>query len=335
LWLHAVSIGWHLGVSPRSVYLQCQPLFHCNGWGLPYGLAAMGARQVMLRRVDGEEILRRVEAQGATLTCGAPAIIDAILGAAHRLEGDEAVPGAGRMRIFAGGAQPPTTLIERVVSDLGWEFTHGYGLTESAPLLTVNFTPPEDDDIGPHERARHLGRQGLPVIGVRVRVDDQGEVLARSNHVLAGYWDDPAATDAAIIDGWLHTGDGGAIDDDHYLNLTDRKKDVIVSGGENVSSVEVEDCLYSHPDVREVAVIGVPDARWGETVRALVVLRDDAGVGDADLIAYCRGRIAHYKCPTTVEFRDSLPRTATGKIQKFRLRAPYWEGHAPADRSGT
>jgi fatty-acyl-CoA synthase len=332
LWLHAVSIGWHLGVSPRSVYLQAQPLFHCNGWGLPYGLAAMGARQVMLRRVDGAEILRRVDAHGVTLTCGAPAIIDAVLRAAEAGMGDTPVAGAGRMRIFCGGAQPPTSLIERVQNELGWEFTHGYGLTESSPLLTVNFPPPEDDALTPGDRARRLGRQGLPAIGVRVRVDDQGEVLARSNHVLASYWDDPDATKAAIIDGWLHTGDGGAIDGEHYLSLSDRKKDVIVTGGENVSSVEVEDCLYAHPDVREVAVIGVPHERWGETVKALVVVREGSDVDEAGLIAFARGRIARFKCPTSVELRESLPRTATGKIQKFRLRAPYWGGQsAPGD----
>ncbi len=323
LWLHAASLGWHLGVAPRDVYLQGQPLFHCNGWGLPYGLTAMGARQVMLRRVDGGEILRRVEQHGVTLTCGAPAVVDAILGAAGASGSD--APGGGRMRVFVGGAPPPTATIARVEEELGWEFIHGYGLTESSPVITINRSPPEDDALSPMERARRLGRQGMEVIGARVRVDSQGEVLARSNHVLASYWDDPEATEAAIGEGWLHTGDGGIIDDEHHLLITDRKKDVIVTGGENVSSIEVEDSLYSHPDVREVAVIGVPSERWGETVKALVVVREGAQVDEAALIAFARGRIAHFKCPTSVELRESLPRTATGKIQKFRLRAPYWE----------
>ena len=326
LWLHAASLGWHLGVGPRDVYLQGQPLFHCNGWGLPYGLTAMGARQVMLRQVDGGEILQRVEQHGVTLTCGAPAVVEAILAAAAANGGG--APGRGRMRVFVGGAPPPTATIARVEEELGWEFIHGYGLTESSPVITINRSRPEDDALSPIERARHLGRQGMEVIGARVRVDAQGEVLARSNHVLASYWNDPEATEAAIGEGWLHTGDGGIIDDEHHLLITDRKKDVIVTGGENVSSIEVEDCLCSHPDVREVAVIGVPSERWGETVTALVVVREGAGVDQAGLIAFTRERMAHFKCPTSVELRESLPRTATGKIQKFTLRAPYWEGSA-------
>ena len=161
---------------------------------------------------------------------------------------------------------------------------------------------------------------------MQLRVDDLGEVLARSNVVLEGYWEQPDATAEAIDDGWFHTGDGGTIDDEGYLTISDRKKDVIISGGENVSSIEVEDALCSHPEVAEAAVIGVPDEKWGETVKALVVLADGATVTDTELIEHCRGRLAHYKCPTKVEYRTELVRTATGKLQKFKLRAPYWEG---------
>ena len=151
--------------------------------------------------------------------------------------------------------------------------------------------------------------------------------MARSNVVFEGYWQQPEATAAAIVDGWFHTGDGGFLDDDNYLTISDRKKDVIISGGENVSSIEVEDALCSHPQVAEAAVIGVPDDKWGETVTALVVLAPGANVTEADLIEHCRGRLAHFKCPTTVELRDSLTRTATGKLQKYKLREPYWQGH--------
>ena len=158
-----------------------------------------------------------------------------------------------------------------------------------------------------------------------MRTDDAGEVLARSNHVFAGYWRQPDESAEALVDGWFHTGDEGHLDG-AYLVISDRKKDVIISGGENVSSVEVEDCLYQHPGVAEVAVIGVPDARWGETVKALVVRRAGQETTEGDLIDFCRGRMAHFKCPTSVEFRETLPRTATGKLQKFKLRAPYWEG---------
>jgi acyl-CoA synthetase (AMP-forming)/AMP-acid ligase II len=157
-------------------------------------------------------------------------------------------------------------------------------------------------------------------------VDGQGEVLARGNHVLAGYWEQPEATAEAIVDGWFHTGDGGWIDSEGYVNIADRKKDVIISGGENVSSIEVEDALFSHPAVAEVAVIGVPDHKWGETVKALVVLAAGTSATERELIDHCRSKLAHFKCPTSIEFRDALARTATGKLQKFKLRQPYWEG---------
>jgi acyl-CoA synthetase (AMP-forming)/AMP-acid ligase II len=184
----------------------------------------------------------------------------------------------------------------------------------------------EWDDLAPADRAAKLGRAGAPAIGVRVQVDGQGEVLARSNVVMDGYWDQPDATADAIVDDWFHTGDGGAIDEAGYLAIADRKKDVIISGGENVSSIEVEDSLFSHPSVAEVAVIGVPHEKWGETVKALVVLAPGAEATEAELIAYCKSKLAGYKCPTSVEFRDELARTATGKLQKFKLRAPFWEG---------
>jgi acyl-CoA synthetase (AMP-forming)/AMP-acid ligase II len=184
----------------------------------------------------------------------------------------------------------------------------------------------EYDALPPSDRAARLGRAGAPAIGVTLAVDDEGEVLARSNVVLEGYWDQPEATAEALRDGWFHTGDGGFLDEEHHLTIADRKKDVIITGGENVSSIEVEDVVFAHPAVAEVAVIGVPDPKWGETVKALVVLAPGAEADEAGIIAHCRERLAHYKCPTSVELRDELARTATGKLQKFKLRAPYWEG---------
>ena len=326
-WLNAATFGWHTGVSDRDVYLHTLPMFHCNGWGMPYALTAMGARHVVLRKVDGEDILRRVDAHGVTLLCGAPAVVAAILdAAAARRERGEAVPGRGQVRMVVAGAPPPSKVIERVESELGWEFVQIYGLTETAPLLTINRAPVEYDGLDPAERARRLSRAGTPAVGVRIEVDGEGEVLARSNHVFEGYWEQPEDTAKAIVDGWFHTGDGAYLDGP-YVVIADRKKDVIISGGENVSSIEVEDCLYQHPAVAEVAVIGVPDEKWGETVKALVVLRAGEEADEAALIDFTRGRLAHFKCPTTVEVRDSLPRTATGKLQKFKLRQPYWEGH--------
>jgi acyl-CoA synthetase (AMP-forming)/AMP-acid ligase II len=322
LWINSVTFALHMAVTDRDVYLHTLPMFHCNGWGMTYGVTAMGAQHVVLRRIDGAEILRRVERHRVTLMCGAPAVVNAVLDAAATWEGP--VPGRGRVRIVVAGAPPPTRTIERVESELGWEFNQLYGLTETSPLLTINRPRAEYDDLAPSERARRLGRAGAPALGVRLRTDDDGEVLARSNVVFEGYWEQPDATATALADGWFHTGDGGAIDDDGYLSISDRKKDVIISGGENVSSIEVEDALCSHPDVAEAAVIGVPDEKWGETVKALVVLVPGAAFSEPTLIEHCRAHLAHYKCPTSVEERDELVRTATGKLQKFKLREPYW-----------
>ena len=326
-WLNAAVFGWHTTVTDRDVFLHTLPMFHCNGWGMPYAVTAMGCKQIVLRKVDGEEILRRIESHGVTLLCGAPAVVAAILDAAtERQRRGQAIPGRETVRIVVAGAPPPSKIIERVGTDLGWEFIQIYGLTETAPLLTINRSPSEWDALDGVERSRRLSRAGVPALGVRMRTNDDGEILARSNHVFEGYWDQPSETAEAIVDGWFRTGDGGYVDEQGYVVISDRKKDVIITGGENVSSIEVEDCLYQHPAVAEVAVIGVPDPKWGETIKALVVLREGAVASEDDLIEFSRARMAHYKCPTSVEFRDGLIRTATGKLQKFKLRAPFWEG---------
>jgi acyl-CoA synthetase (AMP-forming)/AMP-acid ligase II len=227
--------------------------------------------------------------------------------------------------MVVAGAPPPSRVIARMRGELGWEFIQIYGLTETSPLLTLNRMPVEWSALDDEEKARRLSRAGVPAVGVQIAVDEEGEVLARSNHVFEGYWRQPEETAKAIVDGWFHTGDGGRMDGP-YLVISDRKKDVIITGGENVSSIEVEDCLFRHPAVAEVAVIGVPDEKWGETIKALVVLKPGAAAGERDLIDFCRSRLAHFKCPTSVEVRPALARTATGKLQKFRLREPYWRG---------
>ena len=323
LWTNAAIFGWQTGVNDRDVYLHTLPMFHCNGWGMPFSLTAMGVPQVVLRKVDGGEILKRIEDHGVTLMCGAPAVVAAILDAASEWKGP--IPGSGRTRIVVAGAPPPTSIIERVETELNWEFIQIYGLTETAPLLTMSRGRSEWDDLTSQERAKLLGRAGAPALGVNLQVTGEGEICARSNHVLKGYWEQPEATDEAIQSGWFHTGDGGYIDEDNYITIADRKKDVIISGGENVSSIEVEDVLFTHEQITEVAVIGVPDDKWGETVKALVVVEGE--ISEEELITYCRGKLAHYKCPTSIEFRDELARTATGKLQKYKLRAQYWEGH--------
>ena len=324
LWLNAATFGWHMGVSDRDVYLHTLPMFHCNGWGMVYAVTGMGGRHIVLRQIDGPEILRRIDQHGVTLLCGAPAVGSIVLDAARSL-GDD-VPGRGTTRWVMAGAPPPTATIEAVERDLGWEFAQIYGLTETSPLLTINRGRAEYDDLDPAERARKLSRAGAPALGVQLATSESGEVLAKSNVVLEGYWEQPEESARALEGGWFHTGDGGFLDEEHHLHISDRKKDVIISGGENVSSIEVEDCLFSHPDVAEVAVIGVPHEKWGETVKALVVLAPGATSDEAALIEHCRSKLAHYKCPTSIDFRDELARTATGKLQKFKLRAPFWEG---------
>lgn len=324
IWVNAVTFGLHAGVTDRDVYLHTLPMFHANGWGMPFAMTGLGVKQVVIRKIDGAEILRRVRDHGVTVMCAAPAVAAAVLDAAQDWEGE--IPGRDRVRIIMAGAPPPTKTVQRVEEELGWEFIQIYGLTETSPLLTVNRTRAEWDDLPAEERAARLVRAGAPALGVRLALGEEGEVLARSNVVLEGYWEQPEESARALADGWFHTGDGGTICDDGYLTISDRKKDVIITGGENVSSIEVEDVLFSHPAVAEVAVIGVPSDKWGETIKALVVLAEDATVTEAELIAWCKERAAGYKAPTSIEFREVLDRTATGKLQKFKLRAPYWEG---------
>jgi fatty-acyl-CoA synthase len=323
LWLNATVFGLHAGISDRDVYLHTLPMFHANGWGMPYGITGVGGRHVVLRQIDGTEILKRIQQHGVTIMCAAPAVVSAALEAAESWQGE--VPGRDRVRIIVAGAPPPTRTIERVMEELGWEFCQIYGLTETSPLVTVNRVRQEWDGLDTRSKAQRLGRQGAPALGVRVSIDPRGEVLTSSNHNLEGYWQLPEETARVQEGGTFHTGDGGYLDDEGYLVISDRKKDVIISGGENVSSIEVEDALMSHAGVKEAAVIGIPDEKWGELVTGLVVPAN-ADVTAEDLVAHCRTWLAGYKCPKRIDFVETLPRTATGKLQKFKLREPFWEG---------
>ena len=326
-WTNAVTFGWHASVSDRDVYIHTLPMFHCNGWGQVYAVTGMGGTHIVLRKVDGEDILARIEQHGINFACGAPAVVSMTLDAAtKRRENNQPVPGRNLVRIVVAGAPPPSKTIERVETELGWEFVQIYGLTETSPLLTMNRRRAEYDALPVAERAKLLSRAGAPAIGVTIRLSAEGEIMARSNVVFEGYWNQPEETAKAIKGGFFHTGDGGYLDGP-YVVIADRKKDVIISGGENVSSIEVEDCLFQHPAVAECAVIGVPDEKWGETIKALVVLRaGHEATTDRDIIDFCRSKMSHFKCPTSVEVRQELARTATGKLQKFKLREPYWEG---------
>jgi acyl-CoA synthetase (AMP-forming)/AMP-acid ligase II len=323
IWVNAVTFGLHAGVTDWDVYLHTLPMFHANGWGMLFTAAGLGVPQVVLRKVDGTEILRRVDRHGVSFLCAAPAVVNAVLDAAPQWDGP--IPGAGRTaRVICAGAPPPSATIERIERDLGWEFCQIYGLTETSPLLTINRRRPEQAGEPIEAVSRDLMRAGAPAIGVELAVSDAGEVLAQSNVVLQGYWRQPDATDAALEGGWFHTGDGGSIDTDGYLTISDRKKDVIITGGENVSSIEVEDCIYACPGVAECAVIGVPDEKWGETIKAVVVAAPGADLTAEQVMGHCKQRIAGFKAPTSVDFVEAIPRTATGKVQKFKLREPYW-----------
>jgi fatty-acyl-CoA synthase len=322
-WLNATAVGWGFGLGEGDRYLHTLPIFHVNGWGLPLANAALGVPNVIQREVRGPEILRRVDEEGITLLCGAAPVVSTIEQAALAMrDAGDPVPGDGVTRMVSGGAPTPAAVIEHFERATGWEMIHAYGLTETGPVLTANRVLPSEA-LAPAQRAERLAAAGAPLLGVRLRVDEHGEVLARAAKAMSGYWQQPALTEAVIQHGWFMTGDGGEFEDG-TLRITDRKKDVIVTGGENVSSQQVEAVLYDHPDVIDAAIIGVPHERWGETPKALVVLREAAVLDEPGIIAFCKDRLASFKCPTSVEQRDALPRTATGKVQKYVLRAPYW-----------
>jgi fatty-acyl-CoA synthase len=319
-WHNAVTTGWAFGLGPGDSYLHTLPTFHVNGWGMPLACAALGVPQVVQREVRGPEILARVAAHGITLLCGAAPVVATIeQAAADTREAGSAVPGDGVTRMVSGGAPTPAAIIERFERTTGWEMIQAYGLTETGPVLTVNRVL-RSASREPEERAARLTAAGSPLVGVRLAIDAEGEILARTAKTTDGYWNKPEHSQEPLRGGgWFATGDGGTFEDG-ILRISDRKKDVIISGGENVSSLEVEAVLYKHPDIVDAAVIGVAHERWGETPKAMVVLRDGTAFDEQGVIAHCREHLASFKCPTIVEQCAELPRTATGKVQKFRLR---------------
>lgn len=328
-YLNAYNLGLHLRVNHHDVELWTLPMFHCNGWGGVYTLTGLGATHVILRAVQAETIFRLIEQHGVTFACMAPTVLNTILEYPHRDRHQiQTTP-----RFVVAGAPPPASFIERLETELGWEFIEIYGLTETSPILTVT---PVDANT-PATAYERRSRAGIPVTGVDLVVTDPsgqlvpqddlaiGEVCARSNVIFEGYWRQPEATAEALRDGWFRTGDLATWDQTGSINIVDRMKDVIISGGENISSPEVEAVLYRHEAVLECAVIGIPHAQWGETPKALIVIREGMTVSESAILGHCRDLMAHFKCPTSVEFLAALPRTATGKLQKFRLRERYWK----------
>ncbi|MFE9066524.1 acyl--CoA ligase family protein [Streptomyces violaceusniger] len=329
--LQAVAMVGHTGLTPSSVHLWTLPMFHCNGWTFPWAVTAAAGTHVCLPKVNPAEIWRLLREEGVTHLNGAPTVLSMI---AHA---QEAAPLDRTVRIATGGA-PPSPAILRRMAELGFEVTHLYGLTETyGPAMLCDWRP-EWNDRDAAAQARLKARQGVGnMISCvpRVIADDgtdvpadgvtTGQIALRGNNLMLGYLDDPEATLAAVPDGWFRTGDIGILHTDGYVELRDRSKDVIISGGENIASVEVEQAIMDHPAVLEVAVIAVPDERWGEVPAAYVSLREGATATEAEIIEHVRGRLARFKAPKTVTFTE-LPKTSTGKIQKFVLRDKAWAG---------
>jgi fatty-acyl-CoA synthase len=326
---HAVDSALTMGLHHRDVVLHTIPLFHVNGWGTPHYVTALGGVHVLLERFDAGEVLRLVEAEGVTRLFLVPTMGTSLLTHPDLRTRDL----SSLVQVSVGGAPPGPRLLAELEDTLGCEVICGYGLTEASPQLTKALTLRSHDQLPVDEQRRRRATTGLPNVGVELRVlaDDgtevpwdgetPGEVCARSNHTMAGYWKRPTDTDAVLRDGWLRTGDIATVDAEGYLVLVDRKKDLIVSGGENISSVQVENCLADHPSVLEAAVVGMPDEKWGEVPRAFVVLRPGApGVGEGELIDWVRDRLAHFKAPRRVHVVDALPKGGTGKVQKRELR---------------
>jgi fatty-acyl-CoA synthase len=336
-YLNALSVSFELRLGPDSVYLWTLPMFHCNGWCYTWGVTAAGATHLPVRRVDPPRVWDLIERQHVTHLCGAPTVVISL--ANDRSARAQPARRNGPIRFATGGAPPsPTTIAQ--MSALGVEVIHLYGLTETyGPSLTCAWWP-EWNDLPADDQARIKARQGVPPVAVSgVRVVDErlqdvpadgqtmGEVVIRGNTVMAGYYRDPEATAQAFRGGWFHSGDLGVLHPDGYVELRDRAKDVIISGGENISTIEVEQVLLRHPAVLEAAVIGVPDERWGEVPRAFVTLKPGQAASDDELIAFCKQQLATFKAPKAVVFGE-LPKTSTGKIQKFVLREAAWQGHA-------
>lgn len=331
---HALVHAHHVECTDDDTLLWTSPMFHINGWGHIYGLTGIGGTHVVLRQFDPATVFEKISRYNVSFLGGAPTVLNMLLD--HAEDHDVATSG-DTVRVETAASPPPKQTIKRTENELGWRIIHAYGLTETGPLITTSNSARK---IEAGNKYDIINRPGFATLNTEVRVVDEngenvplddetkGEVVVRGNQVLDRYWNKPEQTEAAFndrVEGWFHTGDIATVNEEKLIRIVDRKKDVIISGGENISSIEVQDVLYNHPDVQIAAVIGVPHETWGETPKALIVEREGATLSEDALIEFTRSRLAHYKCPTSVEFRDSLPQTATGKVQKYELRQEYWQ----------
>jgi fatty-acyl-CoA synthase len=328
-YINAVGTLVHLPMTVDERYLWTLPMFHANGWTFTWIVTAVGGRHVCLRRVEPAKIFERLETERISMLCAAPTVLIGIANAPAELRA-RAPRG---VRVVTAGAPPAAATIERIENELGWTITHVYGLTETAPFITVCEPRPEHDRLTASERAVIKARQGVELVtsGELRVVDEQdcdvprdgqtvGEIVVRGNVVMKGYYNDPEATATAFRGGYFHSGDAAVVHPDGYVDIRDRLKDVIISGGENISSVEVEGVLLRHPAIQEVAVVGLPDPKWGEAPHAFVVFKPGQEAAPEELRAFVRERLAHFKTPHSFNTVTELPKTATGKIQKFVLR---------------
>ncbi|MEA3174825.1 MAG: hypothetical protein QOF42_2236 [Gammaproteobacteria bacterium] len=328
-WMNVAGTLVHWPMTPATRYLWTLPMFHANGWTFTWSVTAAGGVHVCLRAVDPTVIYDLVSRERVTHLSAAPTVLIAI---ANGPEAPRRKLPRG-VRVITAGAPPAAATIERMEAELGWDITHVYGLTETSPFISINEPLPEHGDLPAAQRAAIKARQGVELItsGELRVVDEQmhdvpqdgttmGEIVARGNVVMAGYYNDPQATAAAFAGGWFHSGDGAVVHADGSIEIRDRFKDVIISGGENISSIEVEGALLRHPAILEVAVVGLPHSTWGESPNAFVVLRGGMTATEPELRAFARDALAHFKVPSAFHFVNELPKTATGKIQKFVLR---------------
>ena len=328
-YMNAVGTLVHSAMSCADRYLWTLPMFHANGWTFVWIVSAVGGTHVCLRKVEPKSVFDLINKESISVLCAAPTVLIGVANAPHEMR-----KGCRRgVRVFTAGAPPAAATIGLVEEQLGWEITHVYGATETSPFITICERRPEHEKLNLQDRASIKARQGVELItsgelkvvdteGVEVPHDGEtmGEIVVRGNVVMEGYYRDPEATAKVIRDGWFHIGDGAVVHPDGYVEIRDRMKDVIISGGENISSVEVEGVLLRYPSIQEVAVVGLPDEKWGEAPHAFVVLKAGASADEPELIEFARARMAHFKVPKSFVFVNELPKTATGKIQKYVLR---------------
>jgi fatty-acyl-CoA synthase len=328
-WVNCVGMLAHTPMTPADAYLWTLPMFHANGWTFTWTVTAAGAKHVCLPKFDAPTIFDVAAREQVTRMCAAPTVLIMLANAPAEVKA-RAPKGVG---VMTAGAPPAAVTIERIEDELGWTIIQIYGLTETTPAISICEPRPEHAALSKDERARMKARQGVELItsgelkvvdehGAEVPADGTtpGEIIARGNVVMAGYYNDPEATEKCMGDGWFHTGDAAVVHPDGYVQITDRLKDVIISGGENISSVEVEAMLLRHDAVQEVAVVGMPHQKWGEAPHAFVVFKTGQSASEEVLRSFCRDNMAHFKVPHAFTAVTELPKTATGKIQKFVLR---------------